>query len=320
MIKKEFNEILGKITDLNHDQRIGLRSELDKLPAEKMVYELLEERIERTGECVHCGSSEIIKKGMQSGLRRYHCKSCKTSFNAATGTPFANLRLKEKWFDYLNCLLNSKTIRKSAEDIGVNPKTAFRWRHRFLKKSHKLEPQILTGIVEADETYFRQSMKGNRHLTRPPRPRGSYNAKRVLPKELVSVLTLCDRNGGEADFVTGLGPVKSKWLEANITPHLEKDVLLITDKSASYKCFCNHQGIEQVSILSKDSVEGALNIQHVNAYNNNLKQWMRRFHGVATKYLNTYLGWSHELLKVKCSTPKALFKFLFEFKELSKGT
>ena len=320
MIKKEFNEILGKVRELTHDQRIGLRFELDAIPVEKVVYDLLEERIERTRKCVHCGSSEIIKKGLQSGLRRYHCKSCKTSFNAATGTPFANLRLKEKWFDYLNCLLESKTIRKSAKDIGVNPKTAFRWRHRFLKKSHKLEPQILTGIVEADETYFLKSMKGCKKLTRTPRLRGSYHSKCGLAKELVSVLTLCDRNGGEADFVTGLGPVKSKWLEVYLTPHLEKDVLLITGKEKSYKYFCKHEGIDQIRISSKDRVEGSYHIQHVNAYHRSLKQWMGRFHGVATKYLNTYLGWSHELLKVMCTTPKALFEFLLEFKELHQGT
>lgn len=32
-------------------------------------------------------------------------------------------------------------------------------------------------------------------------------------------------------------------------------------------------------------------IQHVNAYDSRLKQWMVRFNGVATKYLPNYLGW-----------------------------
>ncbi len=32
-------------------------------------------------------------------------------------------------------------------------------------------------------------------------------------------------------------------------------------------------------------------IQHVNAYDSRLKQWMLRFHGVATKYLPNHLGW-----------------------------
>ena len=30
---------------------------------------------------------------------------------------------------------------------------------------------------------------------------------------------------------------------------------------------------------------------NVNAYDGRLKEWMRRFHGVATRYLANYLGW-----------------------------
>ena len=32
-------------------------------------------------------------------------------------------------------------------------------------------------------------------------------------------------------------------------------------------------------------------IQNANAYHSRLKEWMRRFHGVATKDLDHYLGW-----------------------------
>ena len=38
-------------------------------------------------------------------------------------------------------------------------------------------------------------------------------------------------------------------------------------------------------------LEGVFHIQNVNAYDSRLKTWMRRFHGVATKYLEHYLGW-----------------------------
>ena len=36
---------------------------------------------------------------------------------------------------------------------------------------------------------------------------------------------------------------------------------------------------------------GVYHIQNANAYHSRLKEWMRRFHGVATKYLDHYLGW-----------------------------
>jgi hypothetical protein len=38
-------------------------------------------------------------------------------------------------------------------------------------------------------------------------------------------------------------------------------------------------------------IAGVYHIQNVNAYDSRLKGWMHRFHGVATKYLENYLGW-----------------------------
>jgi hypothetical protein len=36
-------------------------------------------------------------------------------------------------------------------------------------------------------------------------------------------------------------------------------------------------------------------INNVNAYHGRLKEWLRRFHGVATKNLSNYLGWRRTL-------------------------
>jgi hypothetical protein len=36
-------------------------------------------------------------------------------------------------------------------------------------------------------------------------------------------------------------------------------------------------------------------INNVNAYHGRLKEWLRRFHGVATKNLPNYLGWRRTL-------------------------
>ena len=49
---------------------------------------------------------------------------------------------------------------------------------------------------------------------------------------------------------------------------------------------------ESVNIAAGIRVkQHVFHIQHVNAYDSRLKQWMDRFHGVATKYLPNYLGW-----------------------------
>ena len=38
-------------------------------------------------------------------------------------------------------------------------------------------------------------------------------------------------------------------------------------------------------------VDGQIHVQNVNAYHSRFKQWLGRFHGVASKYLPNYLGW-----------------------------
>jgi hypothetical protein len=48
-------------------------------------------------------------------------------------------------------------------------------------------------------------------------------------------------------------------------------------------------------------------LNNVNAYHGRLKEWMRRFHGVATKNLPNYLGWRRTLEALgKKATPEAM--------------
>jgi FMN phosphatase YigB (HAD superfamily) len=54
-------------------------------------------------------------------------------------------------------------------------------------------------------------------------------------------------------------------------------------------------------------------IQHVNAYHKRLKQFMDRFQGVATKYLDNYLNWFRFLeLSKKVAHKERVKQFLFD--------
>lgn len=46
-----------------------------------------------------------------------------------------------------------------------------------------------------------------------------------------------------------------------------------------------------------ERVVDAYHIQHVNGFHYRLKEWMVRFHGVATHYLKNYLGWRRMLAR-----------------------
>ena len=63
-----------------------------------------------------------------------------------------------------------------------------------------IKAQALLGVVEADETYFLRSCKGQREAGRPGRRRGCSAAKRGLSDEQVPVLVARDRAGSTTDF------------------------------------------------------------------------------------------------------------------------
>jgi transposase-like protein len=241
--------------------------------------------------CPHCQSMVIAKWGTANGLKRYRCKACKATFNALTGTPLAQLHKRELWQEHAQALVDGIALRKVAGRIGVHLETAFRWRHRFLKAHKTVKPKSLQGTVEADETYFLHSEKGSRKLKRPAHKRGGKATKRGLSDEQVPVLIARDRNKATTDQI--LGDRSTRSISAALEPVIDKSAVLVSDGAQAYRAFADKASILHVALnLSEgEHTWGVYHIQNVNNYTSRLKGWMRRFNGVATKYLDSYLGW-----------------------------
>lgn len=249
--------------------------------------------------CPHCQSSELRPWGSSCGLPRYRCKSCGKTSNALTGTPMARLRNRHLWQGYAEALTRSLTVREAAKHCGVSKNTAFLWRHRFLSQIADHQAQHESGIVEADETFFLESFKGQRGLPRPSRKRGGSAKKRGLSAEQIPVLVVRDRSGQHADFQ--LEKLDAAHVRERLQPLIDADAILCTDSAGVYAHFAKAQGIAHrpVNPSQKRRVDGPFHIQNVNAYDSRLKSWMIRFHGVATKYLTHYLGWRRLLERYK---------------------
>lgn len=253
-------------------------------------------RIERDG-CPHCASRKLQRWGSSAGLPRYRCVDCRRSFNALTGTSLARLRKKDRWADHAQAMISGDTLAESAKRCGVAFSTAFRWRHRFLAAPAVDKPTKLTGIVEADETFILESFKGKRSdMPRPSRKRGGKAKKRGLSKEQIPVLVARDRNGVTTDAVL------SQLDRAAVTSALEgvvtSDNQLCCDGGKAIVGFARKGQIPCCILPSpggpmRDTPN--LHINNVNGYHGRLKEWLRPFHGVATKYLGNYLGWRRTL-------------------------
>lgn len=252
----------------------------------------IEQRFAANPRCPVCQSAEHVGKwGSANGLKRYRCKTCKVSFNCLTGTPLAQLHKRELWLGNAEALVEGLSLRKTAARLGVHMETAFRWRHRFLKAPKTLKQNNLTGTVEADETYFLKSEKGSRKLTRPARKRGGKAKKRGLSDEQVPVLIARDRTKATTDHI--LQDRSAKSIDAALGTIVDKEAILVSDGAQAYRAFANGANIVHVALnLSEgERTWGVYHIQNVNNYCSRLKGWMRRFNGVATKYLDSYLGW-----------------------------
>ncbi|NLG83150.1 MAG: IS1595 family transposase [Firmicutes bacterium] len=68
--------------------------------------------------------------------------------------------------------------------------------------------------------------------------------------------------------------------------------MLCSDSWRSYRSFARQRGLKHIRL---NMSRGQRVVQGVNSYHSRLKTWIRRFNGVATKYLLNYLVW-HEYL------------------------
>ena len=304
MDTKRFQDWLAGIDNLSGAQRAEAVGVLSGQPDDVLSLAAVEATVEEDRRCPHCDTPGAISRGKARGLRRYQCKGCRRTFNAATGTPLSGLHHKERWLTFGVSLAQSETVRESARRCGLGVNTAFRWRHRFLANAGQAR-QKLKGIVEVDETYVLESHKGSRTLGRKARRRGGKADKRGLSHEQVPVLVAADRNG--TTLSTVLRAVNADTLKAALEPVVNTDIVLVSDGHSSYRPCAAAMGVrhEVLNLSAGERVRDAFHIQTVNSRHSQLKDFLRCYRGIATKYLDSYLNWFHLIGMAQKASPRA---------------
>ena len=289
----EFQTLVGQLGELSEAQRSTLLKALSGAKNADAVIRLIETQFDASPRCGHCGSELFQKWGVDAGLKRYKCTGCNKTFNALTGTPLATLKHRDRWLAYAKALVDGVSLRKAAKRARIDLTTAFRWRHRFLKVPKTTKAAAVTGIVEADETFFLKSAKGSKKLVgRESRKRGgTAKEKGLSTDEHDAVLIVRDRHGQTTDAM--LPDLQGETIGGLLRSVVAKDALLVSDGRAAYAQFADGHGILHIGLVTSrgEHAYGSYHIQNVNGYISRLKGWMRRFNGVATKYLDSYLGW-----------------------------
>lgn len=256
--------------------------------------------------CPHCGCLHVVRNGHQesNGKQRYLCRDCGKSFDITSNSIVSGTHKGlDVWERYIACMMQGLSLRKTAEICEIHRNTAFNWRHKILDALQDIEDDVvLNGIVEADETFFAISYKGNHSnggsftMPRKPHKRGKEIHTRGLSKEQVCVACAVNRSGKSVSKVSNLGRISTKNVDGVLGDRIDENSTLVTDEMNAYVKFALNRGINLVQVKGGKSKKGIYNVQRVNSYHSSLSKFMRGFNGVATKYLNGYLAW-HNFMK-----------------------
>ena len=266
---------------------------------------LIETRITADHGCIYCGSSHVVKNGTRKdGTQRFLCRDCKKSFLPTSKSVTSGTRKSlSVWASYLKCMTEKKTLRETSEECGISMSTAFSWRHKILDALHEMNGKVfLDGTVEADETFFDVSYKGNHKnfiLPRKPHRRGHSVKTSGLSSEKVCVPCAVNEAGFSYARPGKTGKVSSECIKKIFSGVISPDAILCTDNEKAYVSFAHSQGIRLVQTETGCRVtnrqDGQYGIQRINAYHSGLKRFLQGFRGVSTKYLENYLVWNDVL-------------------------
>ena len=111
--------------------------------------------------CPHCQSTWIIKYGKFENTQRHKCNDCERTFSATTNTPLYHSRKPIEYFGkFTELMLANTTLRDCANQLNINLKTAFSWRHKLLDSLTLItETTKLKDCIEMRKIFIRENKK-----------------------------------------------------------------------------------------------------------------------------------------------------------------
>ena len=318
-VPPKVEELLAKISSLSTDERLALFSMLEQSePADNNDEKRLSDaRFANGRKCPHCGKEHVVKNGSSRGRRRYVCRDCGRSFCMKTGTALSwTHKDLSVWDKYVSCMIEGRSIRESAAICGICKKTSFTWRHKILDAMDgNIHQGIkLGGVVESDETFTDLSYKGNhKHSSRFTMPREAHKRghevhRAGLNHDKVCITVAVNGKGLSVAAPTNTAKPSSEEIKSFLGKHILEGSVLCTDSNRAYKKLVKEKNLDHVvfNVKKKEYTRGQYGVQRVNNYHNRLKQFLRRFNGVSSKYLSNYLVWNNFLNYAKESVGEKL--------------
>ena len=237
--------------------------------------------------CPRCKCEYVSKAGVHNGRQVYKCKNCKYQFRETAKSLVYHLHKYPLILDYLKCMLEGKSLRACASEVGISLPTSFRWRHKILAAIQGLEGGInFSGITETDELLLQYSEKGRRYKTLEEKEQAM---KTVHPN--VAVLVMTDREGNLLFKHTGENKVQNSQIKEELKRRVSENNLICFKPNDEFKQAVMESPSKKVIVRRKTKGLAIYSVNVAEKKITNFLVWMMRFRGVATKYLQNYLMW-----------------------------
>ena len=177
--------------------------------------------------CPHCGCDDRIQTRKLVGY--FRCLACKTDFTVRTGSIFERSHVKlDKWLYSMYLVATARKGVSSlqlSKEIGVTQKTSWFMLQRIREACGTgADKQMLSGIVEADETYI-GGKEANKHESK------KLKAGRG-PVGKTAVLGMRERGGKVKAMV--INGTTAATIHKTVVATVLAGTLLCTDEHSSY--------------------------------------------------------------------------------------
>jgi len=234
--------------------------------------------------CPYCGYDKVYR--IEDG-NRFKCanKDCSSKFSVTVGTIFENTNIPlQKWFIAIYLACNHKKGISSLQlgrDIGITQKSAWFVLHRIREMLKETAPDLLSNIVEIDETY----LGGKDRFKHKNNKIGSTQGRSINNKTVM--FGLLERKG---KIIAHKIPNTQRTM---VIPLIEKTIkkgsTVITDEYFVYRAMSNEYNHLSINHAQNIYVNGIVHTNTIEVFWSLFKRGIIGiYHNVSQKHINAY--------------------------------